>query len=87
MALLADGAAWATWIEAADGQTFFAARRVEPTGHASPVVTIAAIPGGRISGYPRVAWHAGELIFAWTEAGTVKTAVAAAPAPSTRASR
>jgi hypothetical protein len=77
VALTPEGAAWATWLESADGNTFFAARRVEPSGRTGALVKVAAIAGGRISGYPRVASHDNELVFAWTDAGSVRTAVAA----------
>jgi hypothetical protein len=77
VALAPDGAAWATWLESTDGNTFFAARRVEPSGRIGALVKVAAIAGGRISGYPRVASHGNELVFAWTDGGSVRTAVAA----------
>jgi len=66
--LLADGSAVATWIEFANQQSTFVMRRVDPAGMRSPVVPVAAIAGARASGYPRIAHHDGELVFAWTEA-------------------
>ena len=87
VALAADGAAWATWIETTDGSTFFVARRVDATGHATPVVKVAAIAGGRMSGYPRLAASGSELVFAWTDAGAVKTAVADSSPRATGTSR
>ena len=66
--LLADGSAAATWIEFANQRSTFVMRRVDPTGTRSPVVPVAAIAGARASGYPRIAHHDGELVFAWTEA-------------------
>jgi hypothetical protein len=86
VALLPDGSAVATWIEFANQRSSFASRRVGPSGQKSPIATVSAIEGARASGYPRVASHGDELVFAWTEndAGraVVKTAVtkvAAAP--------
>jgi hypothetical protein len=67
--LLEDGGALATWIEFADGRAQFRARRVERTGARSASVTVAGLAEGRASGYPRVARHGEDLIFAWTEAG------------------
>jgi hypothetical protein len=83
VALLADGTAVTTWIESAAAGGRLAVRRVAPDGKASPAVTVAAIATSRISGYPRLASHAGELLFAWTEGSAstmqVKTALARAP--------
>jgi hypothetical protein len=79
VALLPDGSAVATWIEFADQQSSFAARRVEPSGRTSPVTTVTAIASTRASGYPRISVARNEMVFAWTEnqAGesAVKTAV------------
>jgi hypothetical protein len=79
--LMPDGTAVATWIEFADQRAQFRARRVEPSGVKSPVVTVAGIQGNRASGYPRLAAHREELVFAWTESADgrlqVKTAAAA----------
>jgi hypothetical protein len=80
--LLPDGTAAAAYIEYADRKAQFRVRRVSRDGKASPPVTIAGIAGNRTSGYPRMAYHAGELVFAWTErpgAPVVRTAVARVP--------
>jgi hypothetical protein len=80
--LLPDGAAAATWIEFADGRAEFRMRRVTASGERSAAMPISALASSRASGYPRMAAHGRELVFAWTEAGTpsqVKTAVAALP--------
>jgi hypothetical protein len=78
--LLPDGSAVATWIEFADQRAQFRARRVTRDGRASVPLTIAGMAGSRASGYPRVALHGEELVFAWTEADEgrlqVRTAVA-----------
>jgi hypothetical protein len=65
--LLADAAAIPLWIESANGRTEVRVRRVEPSGARSDSVTIAAISSARSSGYPRMARHGTELVFAWTE--------------------
>lgn len=94
--LLPDGAALATWIEFVDqpvtpkplgggGRAQFRARRIERTGARSTAVTVAGISGNRASGYPRVALHRGDLVFAWTESADggglqVRTAIAPLPA-------
>jgi hypothetical protein len=65
--LLVDGSALATWIEFAEKRAQFRARRIEPSGSRSAAVTVSALEGSRASGYPRVAMHGDELIFAWTE--------------------
>jgi len=65
--LLPDGSALATWIEFADQRAQFRARTIQPSGTKSPAVTVAGIDRSRTSGYPRVARHGDELLFAWTE--------------------
>jgi hypothetical protein len=65
--LMPDGAAAASWIEFADRRAQFRVRRVTPAGERSAAVTISGIAGSRASGYPRIAAHGNELVFAWTE--------------------
>lgn len=83
VALLPDGSAVASWIESSDKGGRIAVRRVAPNGEVSPPATVATVSAGRISGYPRMAFHAGELVFAWTEGDAstthVQTAVAKTP--------
>ena len=80
VALMPDGSAVASWIESAQGRAQFVARRVESSGAKSAPVTVSGLAGTRASGYPRVAWHADELVFAWIESAegrsSVHTAVA-----------
>jgi hypothetical protein len=79
---LPDGSAAASYIEFANQKAQFRVRRVTSTGVRSIPVTVAAIEGNRASGYPRMAFHGDELIFAWIERdGTnrVKTGVARVP--------
>jgi hypothetical protein len=86
--VLPDGSALATWIEVADGRAQFRARRVTMDGARSTPVTVAGLAASRASGYPRVARHGDEIVFAWTETegGTprVRTAVARLPSSLTR---
>ena len=82
--MLDDGSAVATWIEFADQRSQIKLRRVDPSGARSPAITLAGLEDARASGYPRMARHENELVFAWTEstgdgAQTVKTAVAQLP--------
>jgi hypothetical protein len=79
--LLPDGSAAATWIEFAGERSSFALRRVEPSGHRSAAVPVAAITGARASGYPRLAQHGDEIVFAWTETAGDQMRVKTAAAP------
>jgi hypothetical protein len=86
--LLSDGSAVATWIEFADQRAQFRVRRVTPDGQRSAPITVAGMAGSRASGYPRVALHGDELVFAWTEAESgalrVRTAAARLASPTRR---
>ena len=42
-------------------------RRIDATGGKSAPVEIAGRGEARVSGYPRMARHGDELVFAWTE--------------------
>jgi hypothetical protein len=79
--LLPDGSAAATWIEFTGERSSFTLRRVESSGQKSAAVAVAAITGARASGYPRLAQHGDELVFAWTESdgGEMQVKTAAAP--------
>ncbi len=82
VALLPDGSAIASWIEVAGQRAEFKVRRVDPSGAKSAAVSVAAIESGRGSGYPRLAQHGNELVFAWTarDGGLrIKTAFAQLP--------
>jgi hypothetical protein len=83
VALLPDGSAVASWMESSDKGGRLAIRRVTTAGETSVPTTVATVSAGRISGYPRMAFHAGELVIAWTEgdasATRVQTAVATVP--------
>jgi hypothetical protein len=80
--LLADGSALAAYMEFAGQKSQLRVRRVSADGSRSEASTVAGMAGNRSSGYPRMALHNGELVFAWTdrESGSrVKTAVAPLP--------
>jgi hypothetical protein len=88
--MLDDGSAVATWVEFADGRSQLRMRRVEASGARSAAVSVAAgIEGGSSSGFPHLARHGDELVFAWTESAvqdkssepvlTVHTAAARLP--------
>ena len=79
---LEDGSAVVGWIELAGRGTPFKVRRVMRNGQRSAAVTVTDLGERRNSGYPRLARHGRELIFAWTGNGEhlrVETAVARLP--------
>jgi len=66
--VLDDGSAVATWVEYANRRSELRMRRIDSSGGKSPAVSVAAgIEGGSSSGFPHLARHANELVFAWTE--------------------
>jgi hypothetical protein len=67
---LDDGTAVASWIEVADKQARFRIRRLDRSGARSPAATVAEVPTGLASAYPRMARFGDELVFAWTERAT-----------------
>ena len=76
--LLPDGSAVAAYIEFARQRADFRLRRVTPSGDKSAPVIISTVAGNRSSGYPRVAAHGDELVFAWVDrekGSQVRTAV------------
>jgi hypothetical protein len=82
--MLDDGSAVALWIEFADQKSQVKLRLVDPSGARSPAISVAALSDSRASGYPRIARHDNDLLFAWTEsagegAQAVKTAMAQLP--------
>ena len=80
--LLPDGSAVASYIEFAKQRADFRLRRVTPDGQKSAPVTVSNVAGNRSSGYPRVAAHGEELVFAWVDraqGSQVRTAVARLP--------
>jgi hypothetical protein len=83
--MLPDESALATWIEFADGRAQFRARRVTMDGAHSAPVTVTGLGASRASGYPRVARHGDELVFAWTELSAVASAKAENGTPQVRA--
>ena len=88
--VLDDGSAVATWVEYADRRSQLRMRRIEASGIRSEAASVAGgIEGGDSGGFPQLARHGDELVFAWTEsvvkgegsepALTVHTAVARLP--------
>lgn len=80
VALLPDGAVLASWIDLQGTAASFAVRRVSPAGTRSALTRVARLHHSRASGYPRLAVHGDEIVFAWTEpasaASSVRTAMA-----------
>ncbi len=77
--LLPDGSAAAAYVEFANQQADFRVRRITRDGSTSRPLVVSKVAGNRTSGYPRMAIHKDELVFAWTDRATgsqVKAAVA-----------
>ena len=70
--LLDNGDAVASWIEVTDKRAQFRIRRLDRSGARSPAATVADVPTGLASAYPRIARSGDELIFAWTERASSK---------------
>jgi hypothetical protein len=70
VALLADGSALATWLEAGGGAALVRARRIPAHGTPDAAISVTRTSAGRASGCPRVVSHGNGIMFAWTEAGT-----------------
>lgn len=80
--LLPDGSAVASYIEFAEQRADFRLRRITRDGEKSAPVRISDVAANRSSGYPRVAAHGDELVFAWVDRGAgsqVRTAAARLP--------
>jgi hypothetical protein len=83
--LLPDGSAAAAYVEVTSQGAQLRIRRIQPNGTRSDAVSIAGIGRDRSSGYPRMAQHDGDLVFAWTDresASQVRVAIAKLPRPS-----
>jgi hypothetical protein len=83
VALLPDGSAAVSWIEFVEQRSSFTMRRLHADGRRSAAAAIAPIESARASGYPRLAFDRGELVFAWTESRGGKLQVHTAVAPLT----
>ena len=70
VALLADGSALATWLEASGKDAFVRARRIPISGAPEAAITVARTSSARASGCPRVVTSGWTALFAWTEAAT-----------------
>jgi hypothetical protein len=80
--LLPDGSAAAAYIEFAGQRPQLRIRHIQPDGSRSDPVPIVGLGGDRSSGYPRMALHDGELLFAWTDrepTSQVRAAIAKLP--------
>jgi hypothetical protein len=64
--MLDDGTAVATWVEFANQQARFKARRISASAPPSAPV---AVSSGRANGFPRMTRQGDELLFVWTEGG------------------
>ena len=85
--LLPDESAVVSWIEFADQRSQFRIRRVERSGSRSASTSVAGISASRASGYPRLARHGHEIVFAWTDTNDgshVRTAIARLAGAGTR---
>ena len=83
--LLPDGSAAVAYVEFAGQRAQLRIRRIQPDGTRSGPVSIAGVGADRSSGYPRMALHDGELVFAWTDrepASQVRAAIAKLPQSS-----
>jgi len=79
--LLEDASAVVAWIELAGSNASYQIRRVEAAGAGSTPTTVASMAGNRNSGYPRMTRHGDELVFAWTDAATLRVETAHARLP------
>ncbi len=72
---LVDGAdALVTWTErVAHDSAEVRARLVTIGGSVEPALTIATVPAGRASGFPRMARRGRDVVLAWTQPGPVST--------------
>ncbi len=69
LALLADGSALATWLEASGRDALVRGVRVTPRAAPGVAFTVATTSATRASGYPRVVISGKHILFAWTETG------------------
>lgn len=70
VALLADGSALATWLEASGKDAFLRVRRIPVAGPPEAAITVARTSATRSSGCPRVVTSGRTTLIAWTESGT-----------------
>jgi hypothetical protein len=65
--LLDGGDAVVSWVEFANERSQFRVRRVTPSGERSQAVVLSGEGDGRLSGYPHIARHGNDVVFAWSE--------------------
>jgi hypothetical protein len=74
VALLPGGDAVVSWLERSGGAAEVRVKRVTPDGKPGPPIVVAPTGTARSSGFPRIAYSGGRLVFAWT-ADRVRTAI------------
>ena len=65
--ILDDGTAVASWVEFANQQGQFKARRISASGPAAAPVAVQGTAGGHVAGFPRMTRQGDELLFVWGE--------------------
>lgn len=71
---LRNGDALVTWIErTGTNSTAIRARLVRRDGTPEPPLTIATLPGGRATGFPRMTRRGDDVVLAWTQPGPIST--------------
>lgn len=71
VALLEDGSALVSWLDALGQDALLRAQRVSMRGPVGEPVTVARTSAARASGFPRMTRAGGRVIFAWTETSPV----------------
>ncbi|HEX9564033.1 MAG TPA: sialidase family protein [Gemmatimonadaceae bacterium] len=65
-----DGRAIVSWLERTAGEeAAVLVRAVTPAGIRSPVAPVATSSAARAAGFPRMARHGSDIVFAWTQPG------------------
>ena len=70
VALLAEGGALVSWLEAGEKTARIQNRVISAAGVAGPIWTIATTSSRRASGFPRILRVGSTILAAWTEAGS-----------------
>jgi hypothetical protein len=72
--MLDDGTAVASWVEFANQQAQFKARRVSASGPPSASVAVQGAAPARAGGFPRMTRQGDELLFVWVESAAAEHA-------------
>jgi hypothetical protein len=67
--LLDEQTAVVSWVEFANQQAQFKARRISTSGQPSAPVAVQGTAGGRVGGFPRMTRQGDELLFVWADGG------------------